>query len=276
MAGEPRTRHGLHGDRIRESDDYLEYMRRCDRHIADAEGDDPLQAFWSWVESEYQSDLSGQDDPATPTPDPDFLAATLAIVLDLCVLTFAAGWAIAHLLWASHDRRTSLMFGQGMNSNGTGLVMASLALADHPPVVLPIIFHDLVQHPVAEAADHMIRNGGAVRAEVKREGRATGSVRTTGGTIPHVASSRRGVGVLEALSQIGQRVCVRLRQFGVSMLYYDDFRRFIRIRNELCALKGAGLQDSQHSRTRKVRIIPPIRIGRRKRVRRGVKDGISA
>ena len=67
MAGEGSIRHGLHGDRIRVPDEYLEYMRRCDRLIADAEGDAPLQAFWLGVKCEYQADLSGQDEFATPT-----------------------------------------------------------------------------------------------------------------------------------------------------------------------------------------------------------------
>ena len=56
------------------------------------------------------------------------------------------------------------MFGLGMNNNGTGLVMASLALADHPRVLLPIIVYNLVQHLVAGAADRIIRTREAVRA----------------------------------------------------------------------------------------------------------------
>jgi FHA domain len=67
MAGERSIRHGRHGDRIRVPDEYLEYMRRCDRLSADAEGDAPLQAFWLGVKCEYQADLSGQDESATPT-----------------------------------------------------------------------------------------------------------------------------------------------------------------------------------------------------------------
>jgi BASS family bile acid:Na+ symporter len=88
---------------------------------------------------------------AVGEPDPDFLAATLAIVTSLCVLAFAAGWAVARLLRVGHDQRASLMFGLGMNNNGTGLVLASMALADHPRVLLPIIFYNLVQHLVAGA-----------------------------------------------------------------------------------------------------------------------------
>ena len=41
------------------------------------------------------------------------------------------------------------MYGLGMNNNGTGLVLASMALADHPTVMLPIIFYNLVQQIAA-------------------------------------------------------------------------------------------------------------------------------
>jgi bile acid:Na+ symporter, BASS family len=105
------------------------------------------------------SNASASLPQAIARPDPDFLAATLAIVVGLCALTFAAGWAIARLLRLAHDRRTSLMFGLGMNNNGTGLVMASLALADHPRVLLPILFYNLVQHLAAGATDRIVRNG---------------------------------------------------------------------------------------------------------------------
>jgi hypothetical protein len=36
--------------------------------------------------------------------------------------------------------------------------MTSLSLADHPRVLLPIIFHNLVQHLVAGAANRIIRD----------------------------------------------------------------------------------------------------------------------
>ena len=67
MAGARSIRHDHHGDRIRVPDEYLECMRRCDRLIADAEGDAPLQAFWLGVKREYQADLSGPDESDTPT-----------------------------------------------------------------------------------------------------------------------------------------------------------------------------------------------------------------
>ena len=67
MAGERSIRHGLHGDGICVPDESLEYRRRCDRLIADAEGDAPWSEFWPGVKCEYQADLSGQDESATPT-----------------------------------------------------------------------------------------------------------------------------------------------------------------------------------------------------------------
>ncbi len=86
-------------------------------------------------------------------PDPDFLAMILAITALLCAANFAAGWLIARLLGVSRADQIALMFGLGMNNNGTGLVLASMALADHPRVLLPIIFYNLVQHLVAGTVD---------------------------------------------------------------------------------------------------------------------------
>ena len=78
------------------------------------------------------SNASSSLPQAIARPDPDFLAATLAIVVGLCALMFAAGWAIARLIRAGREGRVSLMFGLGMNNNGTGLVMASMALGGPP------------------------------------------------------------------------------------------------------------------------------------------------
>jgi len=86
--------------------------------------------------------------------DADFLAITLGIVVALCSLTFLAGSTLARFLKGTPAERTSLMFGLGMNNNGTGLVLASMALAHHPRVMLPIIFYNLVQHLVAGIVDH--------------------------------------------------------------------------------------------------------------------------
>ena len=86
-------------------------------------------------------------------PDPDLLLVILAITASLCGLAFAAGWYLARLFKLDAAQQASLMFGLGMNNNGTGLVLASMALADHPRVMLPIIFYNLVQHLVAGTVD---------------------------------------------------------------------------------------------------------------------------
>lgn len=93
---------------------------------------------------------------AVAKPDWDFLAVTLGITLLLCIVSFFAGWMISRLRHCDLSDRTALMFGLGMNNNGTGLVLASMALADHPQVLLPIIFYNLVQHLVAGLVDKFI------------------------------------------------------------------------------------------------------------------------
>jgi BASS family bile acid:Na+ symporter len=92
---------------------------------------------------------------AVAEPDYDFLAVMLAIAVALCGGAFLAGWTIARLLKVDQADQMSLMFGLGMNNNGTGLVLASMALADHPRAMLPIIFYNLVQHLVAGTVDRL-------------------------------------------------------------------------------------------------------------------------
>jgi BASS family bile acid:Na+ symporter len=92
----------------------------------------------------------------TARPDWDFLAVTLAAVVGLCGVAFASGWLVARLIRADPAQRASLMFGLGMNNNGTGLVLAAMALAHHPLVLLPIIFYNLVQHLVAGCVDFFL------------------------------------------------------------------------------------------------------------------------
>ena len=58
------------------------------------------------------------------------------------------------------------MFGLGMNNNGTGLVLASAAMASQPLVMLPIILYNLVQHLIAGLVDMLLRR--VVRIEVFR------------------------------------------------------------------------------------------------------------
>ncbi len=106
---------------------------------------------------------------AIADPDLDFLAVTLGIVGGLCVLAFAVGWWTARWLGAPREQRIALMFALGMNNNGTGLVLASMAMADHPRVMLPIIFYNMVQHLVAGGAHAMVnRTAGSGEVSVSR------------------------------------------------------------------------------------------------------------
>lgn len=93
--------------------------------------------------------------------DMDFLLIMLLIAMSLCVLAFSAGALVSRILQADRDQKVALMFGLGMNNNGTGLVLASLALADHPRAMLPIILYNLVQHLIAGTVDHMMLSEGA-------------------------------------------------------------------------------------------------------------------
>jgi len=93
-------------------------------------------------------------------PDWDFLAVTLMIVVGLCITAFLSGWLIARGFGCGRGRTVALMFGLGMNNNGTGLVLASMTLADHPSVLLPIIFYNLVQHLIAGGVDSLLERTG--------------------------------------------------------------------------------------------------------------------
>jgi bile acid:Na+ symporter, BASS family len=94
-------------------------------------------------------------------PDWDFLALIVAITVVMCAGAFVTGWAIPRALHAPRADQISLMFGMGMNNNGTGLVLASTALADHPLVLLPIIAYNLIQQIVAGVVDWLSRRRAA-------------------------------------------------------------------------------------------------------------------
>jgi BASS family bile acid:Na+ symporter len=92
---------------------------------------------------------------ALAEPDWDFLGVILMIVVGMCVLAFAAGGLLSRLFRVELPQRISLMFGLGMNNNGTGLVLATVALPQYPRVMLPIILYNLVQHLVAGSIDFL-------------------------------------------------------------------------------------------------------------------------
>lgn len=88
-------------------------------------------------------------------PGLDLIAAMVGIAVSFCVVAFAGGWLVARVLRTERAEETSLMFGLGMNNNGTGLVLASVALAGQSQVMLTIICYNLVQHLVAGAVDFL-------------------------------------------------------------------------------------------------------------------------
>ncbi|CCH03635.1 putative protein ybaS (plasmid) [Fibrella aestuarina BUZ 2] len=90
-------------------------------------------------------------------PDWDLLLIIGIITTLLCLIAFATGWWLSRKLKTSPHDRSALMFGLGMNNNGTGLVLANLALGDHPLVLLPIISYNLVQHIVAGWVDSRLQ-----------------------------------------------------------------------------------------------------------------------
>lgn len=97
--------------------------------------------------------------------DYDFLAVTLAITGGLCFTAFASGYGLSRLFKVDDAEGISLMYGLGMNNNGTGLVLASLVLASYPRVMVPIIFYNLVQHLVAGGVNELIGQGMEVRKQ---------------------------------------------------------------------------------------------------------------
>jgi BASS family bile acid:Na+ symporter len=88
-------------------------------------------------------------------PDLDFLVMCLTIVTLLCILGFWAGNIISQLFNTTITEKASLMFGLGMNNNGTGLVLASISLSDHPEVMIPIILYNLMQHLIASIVNSL-------------------------------------------------------------------------------------------------------------------------
>src|ERR1041384_8671905 len=78
--------------------------------------------------------------------DLDFLAITLSITTGLCVAAFSAAYWLSYLFDLDEAERVSLMYGLGMNNNGTALVLASLGLVFFPRIMVSIIFLFIIQH----------------------------------------------------------------------------------------------------------------------------------
>jgi BASS family bile acid:Na+ symporter len=82
-------------------------------------------------------------------PDFEFLAFVFLFVTGLCLVDFFSGWWIARLLGASRGQCLAMMYGVGMNNNGTALVLGSLVFSHQPKFLVPLIFYGLIQHLAA-------------------------------------------------------------------------------------------------------------------------------
>jgi bile acid:Na+ symporter, BASS family len=89
-------------------------------------------------------------------PDAEFLAMVLAVTLWLCLVMFGAGWFLACVLRLERARQVPLIFGLGMNNNGTGLVVGATAMQGYPLVLLPILVYNLLQHLAAGVVDRLL------------------------------------------------------------------------------------------------------------------------
>jgi len=86
------------------------------------------------------------------SPDWAFLTTVLVFGSLLCVIDFLSGWWFARILRGKTAQCLALMFGVGMNNNGTALVLASLAFVNAPKILVPMIFYNLVQNVIASSA----------------------------------------------------------------------------------------------------------------------------
>jgi BASS family bile acid:Na+ symporter len=141
-------------------------------------------------------------------PDYDFLTLVVGLTAILCGAAFTAGWCVGRLWKTDRAVQTALMFGLGMNNNGTGLVLASMALTNQPRVMLPIIIYNLLQHLMAGSvaqyrgrdADLVPESKGTLQLPLDGNGPAAG-------TSP--ARVRAGVaqgGRIEAADSPGQEI----------------------------------------------------------------------
>lgn len=101
---------------------------------------------------------------ALRSPDPTFLLMTVGTALGMCTLAFSAGYVVARLLRADEAATVSLVYGQGMNNTGAGLVLASLILTPYPRVMVPIVLYTLIQHLLAGGVHRIVWAEGIPRA----------------------------------------------------------------------------------------------------------------
>lgn len=86
-------------------------------------------------------------------PDIDFLVLIVLITVLFGIVMFSAGYYLAYFFKANRNSALSLMFCFGMSNNGIALTLASVALADHSEIMIPIIIYNLIQHLMASFVD---------------------------------------------------------------------------------------------------------------------------
>ncbi len=86
-------------------------------------------------------------------PEPGFIVLVLVLGAVMCAGAFAAGWWVPRRFGARREDQTAMMFGLGMNNNGSSLVLAQAMLPDRPLVLVTIILYNLVQQVGAGVVD---------------------------------------------------------------------------------------------------------------------------
>ncbi len=88
-------------------------------------------------------------------PDLNYLLFIFIVTCMMCCVAFASCWLISKIFKTNKADMAALMFGLGMNNNGTGLVFATATLSDHSAVLLPIVFYTLIQQLIAATVDRL-------------------------------------------------------------------------------------------------------------------------
>ncbi|WP_235277520.1 hypothetical protein [Methylacidiphilum kamchatkense] len=74
-----------------------------------------------------------------------FLLTVLCFSFIYCFSRFYVGNIIGWLFHYQEDVRKSLVFGTGMSNTGSALVLANLALSNHPRAIFVILLYDVIQ-----------------------------------------------------------------------------------------------------------------------------------
>lgn len=133
-------------------------------------------------------------------PDADLLAAVLVIVSALCIAGFGSGLLLSRWLAVNRGEAASLTFALGMNNNGAGLVLAPVALADHPQVILPI----------ATISSSISSRLSSISPAASRRGIDSGKLRQLGAAFGHLGRKQNKDSVK---TQILRFPCCLRRQF---------------------------------------------------------------